>query len=30
MSPIFDESEGLIYRIELWSEDDQAGSLAIA
>jgi hypothetical protein len=23
MMPIFDESEGLIYRIELWTEDDQ-------
>ena len=23
MTPIFDESEGLIYRIELWTEDDQ-------
>src|SRR3954468_16508771 len=22
-TPIFDESEGLIYRIELWTEDDQ-------
>ena len=23
MTPVFDESEGLIYRIELWTEDDQ-------
>src|SRR6185436_2547139 len=23
MTPIFDESQGLIYRIELWTEDDQ-------